>query len=139
MSNAIESQGTKLRIGNTASPPVFTQVKELVSFNAFDGEAATIDVTNMDSTAREYLMGLPDFGGFTGQFNYLPKDPGHQAMRTAKQARAKRPFEFELSDGSLYTFEAFVTAAPLSGGVDAKVDGSFSLLVTGEPEFTPAA
>lgn len=138
MSNAIESQGTKLRIGDTASPPVFTQVKELVSFNAFDGQAQTIDVTSMDSTAKEYLMGLPDNGGFTGEFNFLPKDPGHQAMRAAKKLRQKRRFEFEMSDGSLYEFEAFVMSSPISGGTDAKVDGSFALLVTGEPDFTPA-
>lgn len=138
-SSAIETQGTQLWIGDYASPPVFTQVKEMVSFQAFDGQANEIDITSLDSTAKEFLMGLQDFGQFSGEFNFLAGDTGQQAMRAAKASRVITPFELILSDGAKYEFNGYVLSAPVSGGVDAKMDGSFVIRITGDVTFTAAA
>jgi hypothetical protein len=61
MSNAIETQGFQLMIGNGDSPLTYTEVKEITKFQGFDGQAAEIDTTHLRSTAKEYLMGLQDF------------------------------------------------------------------------------
>jgi hypothetical protein len=129
---AIETQGTKLYVSDAGSPQSYTQVKELVSFTAFDGEAAEIDITNLDSTAKERLMGLQDWGRLSGEFNYVRGDAGQAIMLTAKRDRTKRAFKFQLSDDYYYEFEGFVMNAPISGGVDAKTDRSFSILITGD-------
>lgn len=132
-SQAIETQGTKLYISADAgSPTSFVQVKELVSFTAFDGQAQEIDITNLDSTGKEFLMGLQDYGGFNGQFNYLGADAGHVLMRSAKSIRRKQEFKLELSDGKYFIFFGFVLNGPLSGGVDAKMDTSFQIRITGD-------
>jgi hypothetical protein len=138
MSGALETQGTKLYIGNNASPIVYTQVKELVSFQAFDGQANEIDTTSLDSTAKEFLMGLQDNGSFSGEFNWLPADTGQVAMRAAKASRAITHFRLTMSDTSKFEFDGYVLGAPISGGVDAKVDGSFAIRITGAVAFTPA-
>lgn len=132
MSEAIETQGFEIEIGNGDSPLTYMEIEEITSFNGFDGQAAEIDVTHLKSTAKEFLMGLQDFGNFALEVNYLPQAPGQQAMRAAKQSRDIQDFRLTFSDNSQVTFQGYVTSAPVSGGVDAKVDGSFNIRITGD-------
>jgi hypothetical protein len=136
MANAIETQGFYFRIGNEDSPLTYTEVKEVTSFTGFDGQAAEIDVTHLQSTAKEFLMGLQDFGTFSIECNYLPADSGQDKMRAAKTSREIQDFRVEFSDASTATFQGYVTSAPVSGGVDAKVDGSFAIRITGTVTFS---
>lgn len=136
MSNAIVTQGFKLEVSTAGiSPLVYTEVKEVVSFNGFDGQASEIDTTHLQSTAKEFLMGLQDFGTFGFDVNHLPTDAGQQILRVAKGDLDKRTFKATFSDLSTAVFDAFVLSNPLSGGVDAKVDGSFALRITGNVVF----
>lgn len=136
MANAIETQGFYFRIGNEDSPLTYTEVKEVTSFTGFDGQAAEIDVTHLQSTAKEFLMGLQDFGSFSIECNYLPADSGQDKMRAAKNSREIQDFKVEFSDASTATFQGYVTSAPVSGGVDAKVDTSFAIRITGTVTFS---
>lgn len=132
MADAIETQGFTAEIGNGDSPLTYLEIVAITSFSGFDGQAAEIDVTHLKSTAKEFLMGLQDFGNFSLEVNYLPDDPGQQALRSAKATRVVQDFRLTFSDQSKVTFQAYVTSAPVSGGVDAKVDGSFNLRITGD-------
>lgn len=132
MSDAIETQGFELEIGNNASPPVYTEVKEIKSFTAFDGSAAEIDVTHLKSTAKEFRMGLQDFGTASFDINYLPEDPGQMAARAAKASRALTPFRMTFSDGSTAEFSGYVTNSPRSGGVDNVVESSINIRISGD-------
>lgn len=135
MANAIETQGFKFEIGNNDSPLTWTEVKEVTSFTGFDGQAAEIDVTHLQSTAKEFLMGLQDFGTFTIEVNYLPADAGQDDMRAAKASREIQDFRVTFSDTSTATFQGYVLSAPISGGVDSKVDSSFAVRITGDVTF----
>lgn len=132
MANAIVTQGFKLEIGNGSSPIVYTEVGEVTSFDGFDGQASEIDVTHLQSTAKEFLMGLQDEGTFSVDVNFLPDDAGQDAMRTAKGTGLIQPFRVTFSDTTTATFQGFVLSATVSGGVDAKVDGSFAIRISGE-------
>lgn len=137
MSNAIETQGTLIGISVGGTSPIsYTPLGEVVSYTAFDGQAAEIDTTHLQSTSKEFLMGLQDFGKVTYQANYLSTDAGQVIARAAKASRAKHYLKITQSDGKYVTFEGFVLSAPLSGGVDAKVDTSFDVRVTGTPAFS---
>ena len=136
MADAIETQGFYFRIGNGDSPLTYTEVKEVTSFNGFDGQAAEIDVTHLQSTAKEFLMGLQDFGSFSIECSYLAADSGQDKMRAAKASRAIQDFKIEFSDASYATFQGYVLSAPVSGGVDAKVDTSFAVRITGSVTFS---
>ena len=135
MSDAIETQGSTFEIGNGDSPLTYTAISEVKTFSGFDGAAAEIDVTHLQSTAKEFLMGLQDFGGFNCDVNYLASDAGQVLVRAAKASRAIQDIKITFSDSSTATFQAFVLSAPLSGGVDAAVDGSFQLRISGDVTF----
>lgn len=106
-------------------------VKEMVNFSGIDGEAADIDVTSLDSTAKEFKEGLADNGNFKADFNYVLADPGQTAMRAARRARALTAFQLRLSDNQFFEFSANVKSSPISGGVDNKVDTSFGMRISG--------
>lgn len=136
-SNALPAQGFKVEVSAAGiSPLVYTEVKEIAKFNGFDGKAAEIDVTNLQSTAKEFIMGLQDFGTMTLDCNHVPTDPGQVIMRTAKSDRVKRQFKLTFSDMSTAAFLGFVLSNPISGAVDAKVDGSFAIRITGDVTFS---
>lgn len=136
MSSAIETQGTVIGISTGGSSPIaYTTLGEVVSYTMFDGQAAEIDVTHLSSTGKEFLMGLQDFGQVNYQANYISADAGQVIARAAKASRAKHYFKVTQSDGTYVTFQGFVLSAPMSGGVDAKVDTSFAVRVTGTPVF----
>lgn len=136
MSNAIETQGFYFAIGNEDSPLTYTNVGEVVNFSGFDGQAAEIDITHLQSTAKEFLMGLQDFGSFSLDVNYLSADAGQVKMRAAKASREIQDFRVTFSNGQTARFQGYVLAAPISGGVDAKVDGSFAIRITGNVTFS---
>lgn len=140
MSNAIETQGFKLEIAAdpAASPLVYTEIKEIKNFSAFDGQSAEIPVTHLQSVAKEFRMGLQDFGNYQVDINHLSADPGQILARAAKASRVLQQFKATYSDASYDTFTAFVVSAPKSGGVDAVVEGSFALRISGNVTFTPA-
>ncbi len=135
MSSAIGTQGFTFGIQRTASPGEFTLVGEVTDFSGFDGKAAEIDVTHLQSTAKEFLMGLQDFGNFSIDVNYIAADAGQVLMRAAKTSRAIQTFKITFSDASTATFQGYVLSNPVKGGVDAKVDGSFDVRITGAVTF----
>ena len=111
---------------------------EVKTFNGFDGQAAEVDVTTLCSTAREYLMGLQDFGSFNFELNLVPDDPFQMECNEAKAARDKRAFKLTLPEQENgkqfeYTFDAFCRQFSITGGVDTALTGSVVLRVTGEP------
>ena len=136
MADAIVSQGFTFEVGNADSPLTYTEVSEVVTFSGLDGSATEIDVSHLGSTAKEYLMGLEDLGSFQLECNYLSGDAGQTAMRTAQGSNTIQDFKATLSDNTELTFQGFVTTAPISGGVDAKVDASFTIRISGGVTFT---
>jgi hypothetical protein len=136
MSNAIESQGLTLEIGDVGdSPAVLTEISEIVDVNLFDGQANEIDTTNLQSTAKTRIMGLQDFGSATFEINFLSADAGQVEARAAKASRTKKTFLVTFSNGYTAAFDGYVTQAPISAGVDSKVSGSLTILVDGDVTF----
>jgi len=125
----LDAQGATFSIDDSGSTPVL--VGGIVSFSGFDGEAADIDITTLNSTAKEYRQGLQDFGNFTLELKRDPNDAGQNELLSAKAAQATRTCILTLASGDVATFEAYVKSVSSSGGVDATIDGSANLKVTG--------
>lgn len=115
----------------TATPATYTEVKEITGWNGPDGVAATIDTTHLQSTWKEFLMGLPDRGNVSFDMNFLATDPGQLACQAAQTARSVKGFKMTYSDSKTLTFDAVVLSFQTSGGGDSKVDASMSLKITG--------
>lgn len=131
MSLAIETQGTTVTWNSTP-------VAEVVSFSGPGGASGTYEVTHLLSTRKEKRPLLPDEGDYSLECNFVPGDPGQQALIADRGTRTVRPVVVTYSDGSTDAFDAYCTGDPKSGGVDNKVSISFTLAITGEVTFTPA-
>lgn len=107
--------------GGTATPVAWTKISNLLTYKGFDGQAAELDATNLDSDAKEFKPGLQDWGQFTVDYHKDFSDPGQQALDAAKAARAVKPFKFTLPNGKTRTFNALVKNSPIEGGVDQLV------------------
>jgi len=141
--NALATQGFKIEISDSGIDPlVYTEIKEIKNFSGFDGSAAVLDATHLQSTAKEKRKGLKDLGGFSIDVNHLPSDAGQKKLRDAIDLTgdtAEKTFLLTLSDTSTVQFNAFVMSNSQSGGVDAIHEGSFTLEITGDLTVTEAA
>lgn len=132
--NALTSQGVLLKIGDGASPEVFTAIPEIVTFNGPGGAGQVIDVTDLDSLAMEKIMGLPDEGQLTFDINYLPDNTYHALLRTNRGAQTLTNFKLVFTDDSpakTWSFSAYVTGFTVTGGVNAPIRASVTLEITG--------
>jgi len=136
MSNAIKSQGFTLEIGDIGdSPAALTEISEVTNFQLFDGQANEIDTTHLQSTAKERMMGLQDFGSGSFDLNFLSADAGQVEARAAKASQTRKQFLITFSNGYTASFAGYVASAPINGGVDGKVEHSISILVDGDVTF----
>jgi len=136
MVKAVEAQGTKIEISQVVSPLAYSEVPNVTDFNGPGGQASVIDVSNLQSTAREKKMGLADEGQFTFTLNWDPDDAAHQLLRSQRASRLASEFRVTLADTtpSIATFTGYVLGVVISGGVDnvlkaavtVEIDGSVS-------------
>jgi len=130
----IQTQGCDITLGDAASPEVFTAVGEVVDISMDGGGAAEIDTTNLASTAKEFNIGLPDYGTVSCTCNYDPDDTPQTNLKTYYDAQSSHNFEINLSDSpdTTFTFTAYISAwnAPRISPDDVvKLD--FTLRITG--------
>lgn len=131
-STAISAQGSTISINTgTSETPVWTPIKNVLSFEGFDGSASEIDVTDLSSTAKEFRLGLTDAGNFNFELNIDRADAGQVAVEAARVSGAVTGFQLELPNGDTATFDTLVKSTPMSGGVDAVVKGSVQTKITG--------
>ena len=119
--------------GGTATPVTFTQVKEVKDFKPSGAQVSKIDVTNLDSTAKEYVAGLVDNGDFGMSVNYVAGDPGQAACKVAFEASLTKTFKIVAPNADTFTFSAFVMKFPEvpSGAVDGVLMGDMTVQITG--------
>lgn len=124
--------------GGTLTPVQWTPVRGFKSYNGFDGQANELDATDLDSTAEEIMLGIARYGNFTIELNKKfdgitnAEDPGQLALAAAFTARTRSTFRLTLPNGKTKTFDAYVRANPLQGGIDALATSSVPLRITGE-------
>jgi hypothetical protein len=133
-SQALEAQGTILKIADTVSPFAYTAISEIKSFTGPGGSAAVIDVTDLSSTGKEKRMGIMDEGQLTFTLHYIPTDTEHMALRAARVSRAETQFQLVFTDDSPATtwdFNGFVTNFSVSGAVDGVIEANVTIEITG--------
>lgn len=141
-SKARNAFGAKLSINTSGT--VWTEVGELTSIKGSGRKADTEEVTNFDSTAREYIPVIPDPGEMAIEGNWVPDDPGQMALDTAFSTNTLVNFKIEMpkrstqtTTGDVITFAAYVTELDpidLAPTKASKLTGK--LKVTGSIIFT---
>jgi hypothetical protein len=116
----------------TATPVTWVQVKEIKTYSGFDGERSEHDVSNLDSTAKEFRLGLKDNGTFSANISVVHSDAGQTACQTAHGSDSVSNFKLVLPNAEVGTFSGQVKSMPESGGVDAIIEGSINIRVSGD-------
>lgn len=125
--------GAAYTSGGTATPVSWIPINNLLTFKGFDGQAAELDATNMQSTAKEFMIGLQDFGQFSFDVHRDFSDSGQQALDAAKRASTLRSYKLTLPNLKTKTFSAYCKNSPLEGAVDQLVKSSgVNLRITGD-------
>ena len=136
-STAISAQGSVISIDTgTPATPTWVVIKNVISFDGFDGSASEIDVTDLASTAMEYVRGLQDMGKFAMTINIDRTDPGQMAVEAARVSGAVRGIKLVLPNAKTAIFNVLVKATPMSGGVNAVLKGSIDTKITGPVVWT---
>jgi hypothetical protein len=121
--------------GGSAYLITITDIAEVTSVSGFDGQASEIDTTNLRSTAKEYLVGLQDFGNVSLNVLMNNGDAGQTLLRTIKGSASAKVFSLTLSDAKVSAFVGLVKQFSFDASADAAVTGQVSIRVTGEPSW----
>lgn len=119
----------------TATPVAWTTIGELVDGSPFSGTAATVDKTNLASTAREKSMGLQDFGTASFTIQTYDSDAGQAALKSAKAGQTQKNFKLTYPDDTTRTFAGYVISLPEKFGVDQVVTGTIEILIDGDVTY----
>lgn len=137
--STIEISTTAATSNNPAPVPTLAALDCLARDVQYQPSTATeIDTTAICSTAKEFVLGLRDFGSLsvTGHWKI-----GHAAHAVILEAAADQDTRFILitfSDGSTAQGLAFVQQPGFSGSVDGVWSGTYNFRFTGEVLFAEA-
>ena len=103
---------TLLKLGNGASPEVFTTIAEVTSIGPISQQKDLVEVTHLESTAKEFIGGLSDGQEIEVVCNYRPANAQQNAlMIAAGTSSAAKNFQYTLPSGGgslTFTFAALV-------------------------------
>ncbi len=128
-STAISTQGLDMKVNVAATP---TTIQNARGFTQSAGSREEIDVTHLLSTGKEYLLGLPDNGTFSIEFDSDYSDPAQNELESLYKSGAAGQFTFTFVDGRTLTFAARVSAFNESATIDDALRGTADLRVTGD-------
>lgn len=117
----------------TASPQTFSKVGNVQDFTPDGGTANVIDVSNMDSTAKEKRQGLQDMGNYSMTFDSDDTDVGQLALIASRTAQSVKVFK-QIYPGGLKVraWQGFVQkVSEPTAGVDKVLRSSATIVVTG--------
>ena len=141
MTLAVLSAGTKIGISDGQSPPVYNRIPEILTLGTPETTIETIEVTSLDSNAKEYISGLTDGGSVPLEGNWLSGDTYHQLLKTNAAAGTATTFLITLPDtpATKVLFTATPESFIISPEPNSQLKFSFSAKVTGTPDWTTTA
>ena len=118
-----------------ATPTAWIKVGQITNINGSSSAAPDIDVTDLDSSQKEYLTGLADPGTVTMDAFCVDSDVGLAAMEASFNASTSKSYKITFPSGStpIRTFTASVRSFPQIGNAskDGVVTGTIELRRSG--------
>jgi hypothetical protein len=102
--NAVLGAGSSLKLGDGASPEVFTTIAEVLRCGAIGQQTSEIEVTHLSSTSKEYIGALPEGSTVEFSLNFVG---GTQQNALRDGVGTTKNFKMQFSDNTQATF-AFV-------------------------------
>lgn len=145
-------QKSALYFVTAGESPTLMKIANLLQVPQEGGQKTEIDVTNLDSDRKEFLLGLEDGGSITVNVNYDPSEASHAALRALKDAGTASQFVVCYSDGTSaptystgtitpptdrtgVVFNALVQGFAVTGDVDNVLKAAVTLRVTGAATY----
>lgn len=122
--------------GGTATPVTFTKVARSKVINLGGGTASELDGTDLDSVAKEFEGGLPDYGEASGEVFTDFLDGGQDAVRARYADQASVDFQIVYIDGTVAAFTGFIKSYEESSAVDSFVGSNLTIRKTGATTWT---
>jgi len=131
---AINTLGKTITIGTAhCTPAAWTQINQIKDIKPAGAQASKIDVTDLNSAAKEFETGLIDNGSVAMTYFELVSDPGQQAALAAFIASTVSNFKVTLTGGSTRTFSGVVLKFGTlpDASVDGVQTGTFEIQISG--------
>mgnify|MGYP003645657642 CR=1 FL=1 len=130
--------GVVLKVLDTrVSPNAYTEIEELKSLSGLGEQVPEIDVTDFNSTAREYIAGLADGNEISSGHKLIHASPSLQAWIVAQKG-AVQSFQITHTKSDVspnlvktYTFQAVNKGWEIEPDFDSENMINFSFRVTG--------
>ena len=131
------TQGAKLYVETSVGGGVYAIFPGLREIQPYSASSPSIDVTNLDSTAREKQAGLIDYGTMDVTFDYDPTDTQQQGIVASMAAQEVLGFgvKFNTPTPQYMTFDGSWSNFSISGAQDDVFRVSASVLISGTPTF----
>lgn len=129
-------KGVKIKMGNGATPEVFTAVAEVKDIAELGATADDLDSTSLDSDEKESIAGLTERSEITCEAIAVAGNTEQNAIEAAVGGAAKN-WQVTLPEGGGWTIPARVKKASRKFGTNQVRMFSFTLKPTGAP--TPIA
>ena len=122
--------------GGTAVKQTMSKIGNIKDFDIEPDPAAEIDVTNLDSTRKEYILGLAGSWAMTCSMDMDTTDTGQAELTKAQNDGLSRVFTVTLGQsGKVFAGVGFVKNFGASGSADAVVGGKLNVRGTGQPSW----
>jgi hypothetical protein len=141
VSQKLLSQFGFIEVADLQTPAEWVRVGGVNAINNIrSGQAQEVDVSDLSSLAKEYVLGLTDNGSMDIAGFYDPEDPGQIILETLRETQAANDFRVgvrnPLAAGSptgytLLLYSGRVSTFPISFGVDQAVTFTSSIRITG--------
>lgn len=143
---AQKTQGTELFYVKSAS--VVVKVGKVTGITGTGGGNDKIDTTDLDSTEKESIAGLPDPGAVATPLNFDPQNPVHQDLYELWQSGASVQWIVGLSDGTapptvalsvvtypdtrtFFDFTGYIADFPIDAAVNSKLESAMTIQRSG--------
>jgi hypothetical protein len=115
-----------------SATPTKVKVGNWKGWNGFGGSGSDIDVTDLDSGAKEFRMGLQDNGELQIDVQTSDTDEGQQALNGSKAASGPAsPFVLTFANLKTRSFNAYCKQFSETGAVDGIIMSQATMKVTG--------
>jgi hypothetical protein len=139
VSQKLKSQTSTFEVLDpNASPDTWVAVGGVRTMNDLrSGTATEIDVSDLSSTAKEFVLGLADNGAMNLEMLYDPADAGQIILENLRESSDSAQFRVTIPNPlsspqvAVFTFTGFVQTFPFSAGVDTAITGTVTVRVTG--------
>jgi|SRR6185369_8462708 len=135
---------TLLKLGNGASPEVFTTIANVGDLSGPGLQATVVDVTSHSTGVpwREKITTLLDGGDLSVPLYFIPSDTGHKQLLsifTEKNGTTNglRNYKLVFPDGAAttYAFSAYISKFSLKEPVAGVIEAAVTFTLTGQPTF----